>query len=83
MPVHDCHEVEKPKLHKQVGDVRAPDLPRAFHPQTSQQIWIGLVPLPRLARIGFLVDRHEPYPAYQPPYSLLFHEVSRRSAGAT
>lgn len=35
VPVHDRYQVEEPVPHGQVGDVRAPDLVRAIHPQTS------------------------------------------------
>lgn len=57
-PVHDGHQVEKAFPHRQVGDVRAPDLVGPVHPQPTQQIGVGLVPLRRLAGIGLLVGKH-------------------------
>ena len=64
VPVHDRHQIEEPSAHRQIGDVRTPDLVRAIHPQTSQQVGIGLVTLRRPARVGLLVNRHQPHEAH-------------------
>jgi len=47
----------------------------AIHAQPAQQIGIGLVPLPRLAGVGLLVDRHQAHEAHQPPDALLVHAM--------
>jgi hypothetical protein len=44
--------------------------------QTNQQIGVGLVPLRGLARIGFLVDRHQSHKAHQPPDALFIHGMT-------
>ena len=74
-PVHDRHEVKEAAPHRQVGDVGTPDLAGAIDLQPAQQIGIGLVPLPRLAGVGLLVDRHQAHEPHKAPDALLVHAV--------
>ena len=53
----DGHQIEEALAHGQVGDVGAPDLIGPVDPQPGQQVGVDLVPLCRLARVGFLIDR--------------------------
>lgn len=57
-PVHDLDQVEEPITHRQIRDVRSPDLVRPFHPQSFEQIWPDLVSLGWHAYNGHLEDRH-------------------------
>src|SRR3990170_5514362 len=66
VPVHDRHEIEKPPAHRDVADVRAPDLVRMVDRHPFQQIRVDLVTGKRLAGVGFLVDRTQPHLPHPP-----------------
>ncbi len=36
-PIHDGDKIQEPSAHGQIGNIRAPNLVRTFHPQTCQQ----------------------------------------------
>src|SRR6516165_11471742 len=55
-PVHDYHQVEEALDHRDVSDVRAPDLIDPLDREPTQQVGIDLVGHPRLARVRSLVD---------------------------
>jgi len=76
VPVHDGDEIEEPAPHRQIGDVRAPDLIRAIHPRPPEQVGIGLMPASRPAGVGLLVDRHQRRKAHQPTYPFLVHQMT-------
>ena len=50
MPVHDGHQVHEPLGHRDIANVRRPGLVRPLDGQVPEQVWVYLVPLPRLAR---------------------------------
>jgi hypothetical protein len=58
-PVHDYHQVEEALGHRDVSDVRAPDLIDPLDREPAQQVGIDLVGHPRLARVWSLVDCHQ------------------------
>src|SRR4030067_636002 len=66
VPVHDRHEIEKPPTHRDVADVRAPDLVRLVDRHPLQQVRVDLVTGTRLCGRGFLVDRRKPHLPHQP-----------------
>ena len=66
MPVHDRDEVRKTAPHRDVRDVRAPDLIRVLDLKLPQKVWIDLV-LGTLDRSAWLrIRRDEAHRAYQP-----------------
>ena len=89
MPVHDCHQIEEPATHRQIGDVHAPDPAWPAHTQPAQQIGVSLVPASRLAPlshmhacvrgqrdVGVLVGRHEAHQPHEPADALLVHRMA-------
>src|ERR1039458_7653169 len=60
------HLVEEAAPHRDVGDIRTPDLVRLVDGQMPQQIRIDLVPRMRLARLRVLVDRRQAHLGHQP-----------------
>lgn len=53
VPIHEGNPVEEPALHRQIGDVRAPDLVGPLHAQIFQQG--GIYPFSGLLVLGFQV----------------------------
>ena len=66
-PVHDHHQVEKAPGHRDVGDVRAPDLIDPLDRKPTQQVGVDLVVHRRRARVRSLVDRHQTGEPHQTP----------------
>jgi hypothetical protein len=75
-PVHDGDQIEEALSHRQIGDVGAPDLVGPLHPQPTQKIGVGLVPLRGFAGVGFLVEWHQSHEAHQPPDALFVHGMA-------
>src|SRR6266478_4951088 len=68
-PVHDHRQVEEALGHRDVGDVRAPDLIDPLDRDPAEQVGVDLVGHRWLARARSLVDRHqagEPHQALDP-----------------
>src|SRR3954453_14000862 len=78
VPIHDHHQVQKAAGHRNVRNIRAPDLIDTVDRQASKQV--GILDLLRrsLAGIGALVDRHQPHQAHQPLHPLAVHRVALR-----
>src|SRR5215217_7917376 len=76
VPIHDHHQVQKAPRHRNIGDVRAPDLVDAVDRQAAEQVGILDVLRRGLAGVGTLVDRHQPHQAHQPLHPLAVHRVS-------
>ncbi|CDH44835.1 hypothetical protein BN874_1920002 [Candidatus Contendobacter odensis Run_B_J11] len=68
VPVHDRHQVQKALAHRDVGDVRAPDLIGLGHGQITQEIRIDLVLRARIARAWLAVNGPQPHQRHQPPH---------------
>ena len=66
-PVHDHHQIEEAPGHRDVGDVRAPDLVDPLDRDPAEQVGIDLVRRCRLARVRSLVDRHQAGKPHQTP----------------
>src|SRR5271165_3956885 len=58
-PVHDHHQVEEALGHRDVGDVRAPDLIDPLDRDPAEQVGVDLVGYRRLARVRPLVNRYQ------------------------
>ncbi len=65
-PVHDRHEVKEATLHRDVGDIGAPDMVRPLDRQAPQQIWVNPVLGVRRAGPRRPPDRLKPHQAHQP-----------------
>ncbi len=76
MPIYNGHQIQEPAPHRQIGDVRTPDLIRPLNSQPSQKIGIDLVPLGGLAGVRFLVDRHEAHQSHQAADAFLIDNVA-------
>src|SRR5437660_902326 len=66
-PVHDHHQVEEALGHRDVGDVRAPDLIDPLDRNPTEQVGVDLVGHRRLARVRSLIDRHQAGEPHQTP----------------
>lgn len=75
-PVHDGDQIEEAFAHRNLCDIRAPDLIWLVNPQPAQQIGVGLVPFRGLSGIGLLVDRHQSHKAHQSLDALFVHGIS-------
>jgi hypothetical protein len=64
-PVHDDHQIEKPLGHRDLGDVRAPNLIDPVDGDPTEEVWIDFVRGCRFARFRALVDRHQPQQPHQ------------------
>ena len=66
-PVHDRHQVKEAALHRDIGDVDAPDMVRPLDVQASQQIRVN--PVLGVGRAGAWrpIDCLKPHRAHQPP----------------
>src|ERR1700738_4069664 len=60
VPVHDRDQIHEPLGHRDIGDIRAPNLVDPIDRQPIEQIRIDLVRGRRLARVWPLIDRHQP-----------------------
>jgi len=70
VPVHHRHQIHKPSVQSQVGDVRTPHLVRMVDHHVPQQIRIPLVRLSGGAQTRFGVDRLQPHQPHQPAHPL-------------
>ena len=59
-PIHNDHQIEEAFGHRDVGDVRAPDLIDPLDREPAKQVGVDLVHRRCLAGIRALVDRHQP-----------------------
>src|SRR6478672_2976902 len=66
-PVHDDHQIKEALGHRNVGDVRTPDLIDPLDCDPAKQVRIDLVRYGCLARVRALVDRYQPYQPHQAP----------------
>ena len=76
VPIHDCHQVEKAAAHRQISDIHAPNLVWPVHPQSAQEVGVGLAPLRWLAGVRPLKDRHEAHQSHEPTNTLLVHHMA-------
>ena len=70
VPIHDRHQIEEPTAHRNVGNVRAPDLVRAINHHVAQQVWPDLMLWMLLAGIWLLVDRNQTHKPHQPTHTV-------------
>ena len=66
-PVHDRHQVKEAALHRDVGDIGAPDMVRPLDRQAPQQIGPDPVLGVRIAGARRPIDRLKPHQTHQPP----------------
>ena len=64
-PVHDRHQVEEAALHRDIGDVGAPDVIRPLDRQAAQQIRVNPVLGVRIAGPRRPIDRLKPHQTHQ------------------
>ena len=69
-PVDDRDQVQKPALHRQVGDVGRPDLVGPVDHQVAQQVGIDLVPRRRPRGPWLRAERRDPHQTHQPLHAL-------------
>ena len=88
-PVHDRHQVKEAALHRDIGDVGAPDVVRPLDCQAPQQIWVDPVLGVRIAGARRPIDRLKPHQAHQPsgpasadPHALAAQALKRHPTGA-
>ena len=60
-PVHDRHKIQEAAPHGDVGNIRTPHLVWTVDHEILQKISPFLVLLVLFARIGLLLDRHQPH----------------------
>src|SRR5487761_119197 len=72
-PIHHRHQVHKPAGHRNVGDIRAPDLVGSLHLQSPQQVRVDFMRLraPAQPRLG--IDGFQAHHRHQPPHPLPVH----------
>ncbi len=66
-PVHDRHQIEEAAPHRDIGDIRAPDMVGPLDCQLAPQARIDPVRGMRIAGPGPLVDRRQAHLHHQPP----------------
>lgn len=88
-PIHHGHQIDEAAPHRNVGDVRRPDLIRPVDAQVPQQIRIDVTARCLLAGVGFPVEGfdahlgHEPADAFPAcTDTLLFQQIAQH-AGAS
>lgn len=77
-PVHDSKQVHEASLHRDVGDVRRPDVIRLNDFQIAQQVGIDLVCRMPLAGVGFAIPRMDAHAPHQGPDTFSADEVAFR-----
>ena len=75
-PVHDRHQVEKTPPHRDVGDIRAPDVTRLAYLHPAQQVRVSPVPRVRRGGVGLLVDGGNAHLAHKPHHPFPAHPVT-------
>lgn len=70
MPIHNRDQIQEPFAHRDIADVRAPDLVGPVHDQITQQIRIDLVMGVRIGGSGLAVNRPQPHQAHQPSHTV-------------
>ena len=75
VPIHDGNQIQEPAPHRQICDVRTPNLVGSIQAKAAQQIGVNLVPFGGLAGVGLLVDWHQPHQAHQPADALFVDQV--------
>ena len=87
-PVHDRHQVKEATVHRDVGDVGAPDLVRPLDRQAPQQIRVNPVLGVRIAGARRPINRLKPHQAHQttgpaaPDANALSAQMTDHLAGA-
>ena len=76
VPVEDGHQVQKSPFHRDIRDVRRPDLVRPGDIHAAEQVGIDFVPRHRLTRPGPPVDGPQPHQAHQTPHPLAIDLIS-------
>src|SRR5215210_2864116 len=69
-PVHDRDKIQKPASHRNVGEIRAPDLVRPVDRQVSEQIRVDPMLRMRDRRAWPLVDRYKAHYRHQSAHAL-------------
>ena len=64
-PVHDDDEVKEALGHRDIGNVRAPDLVDPLDRDAAEQIRVDFVPRSCLTRARSLIDRHQRHEPHQ------------------
>jgi len=59
-PVHDRDQIEKAALHRNIGNIAAPDMIGPLDGDAAQQVRVDLVVRVRAAQIGFGIVRFDP-----------------------
>ena len=77
-PVHDCDQVQEAVRHRNVGDVRAPDLIDAINHDSLQQIGIDLVACLGPAQIRLGIYRFDPHRPHQADYPFTVYFIALR-----
>ena len=76
VPIHDRNQIQKAAFHRQISNIRAPDLIGPAHPQSPQQIGIGFVALRWQAGVRLLIDRHQAHQPHQTPDALHIDRIN-------
>lgn len=88
IPIDDRGQVHKTALHRNVGDVAAPDLQRPVDEPVAQQVGINPVGLTGVFRMGLGINRLQAHQLHQPLHPLMVDgvplplQVSRHSGPA-
>jgi hypothetical protein len=65
------HDIAQLLFGQALRDTRTPDLVWPVDHHVPQQVWPYLMLRMFLAGVGFLVDRHQPHEAHQPPHPMI------------
>src|SRR5205814_2396816 len=75
-PVHDDDEVEEALGHRDIGNVRAPDLVDPLDRDAPEQIRVDFVRRSCLARARSLIDRHQRHEPHQTLHAFAIDEMA-------
>ena len=81
-PVHHRDQVQEATLHRNIGNIGAPDLIGPLDGDAAQQVRVDLVVRVRPAQIGFGIVRLDPKNAHQPLDAFAVHRQFDRHPAA-
>ena len=64
-PIHDCHQIQKTFLDRDIGDVAAPNLIGSHDCELPQQVWINTMLWGLLAGVRPFVDGLQSHDVHQ------------------